>query len=147
MSADKHKNLAIRAGYLRAASSESGLGLNIKWARKLTPFLMAMIKDGEIVLRRTNGRGKNVTTAHVTPRGTARLEEILQRFGSDFGPISSIDRVEPISAPKSVRRHKLRSPENLRTEAQKRAAYRRAAIAANAAIRSRRANRQDKNDA
>src|SRR3546814_4326445 len=49
MSADKHKNLAIRAGYLRASSSEGGLGLNIKWARKLTPFLIGMIKDGEIV--------------------------------------------------------------------------------------------------
>lgn len=147
MSADKHKNLAIRAGYLRAASSESGLGLNIKWARKLTPFLMGMIKDGEIILRRTNGRGKNVTSAHVTPVGAARLDAILKRFGPDFGPISSIDRIEPLSVPKCVRRRNLRSPEDLRTDAQKRAAYRRAAIAANAAIRSRRTNRQDRNDA
>src|SRR3546814_4538102 len=89
MSADKHKNLAIRAGYLRASSSEGGLGLNIKWARKLTPFLIGMIKDGEIVLHRTNGPGKNVTSAHITPVGAARLDAILKRFGPDFGPISS----------------------------------------------------------
>src|SRR3546814_12428341 len=91
---------------------------------KLTPFLIGMIKDGEIVLHRTNGPGKNVTSAHITPVGAARLDAILKRFGPDFGPISSIDRIEPISTPKIVRRRRLRSPEDLRTEAQKRPAFR-----------------------
>src|SRR3546814_17599407 len=89
-----------------------------------------MRKDGEIVLHRTNGPGKNVTSAHITPVGAARLDAILKRFGPDFGPISSIDRIEPISTPKIVRRRRLRSPEDLRTEAQNRAAFHRAAIAA-----------------
>src|SRR3546814_14741085 len=94
-----------------------------------------MIKDGEIVLHRTNGPGKNVTSAHITPVGAARLDAILKRFGPDFDPISSIDRIEPISTPKIVRRRKLSPPEYLRTDAQKRADFRRAAIGADAAIR------------
>src|SRR3546814_16799318 len=104
MSADKHKNLAIRAGYLRASSSEGGLGLNIQWARKLTPFLIGMIKDGAIVLHRTNGPGKNVTSAHITPVGAARLDAILTRFWPGFGTISSNDRTETLPKPHNIPR-------------------------------------------
>lgn len=123
MSADKHRNLAIRTGYLRAASS--GLGLNNKWMRKLTPFLKGMIRDGEIVLRREGAGGsKNVTVAHITEIGTARLAATLKRFGPDFGPISSIDRVEPVSLPKNVRRKNKMSPEDRRAAAKALAAKR-----------------------
>src|SRR3546814_6252101 len=49
------------------------------------------------------------TTLFRSPVGAARLDAILKRFGPDFGPISSIDRIEPISTPKIVRRRRLRT--------------------------------------
>lgn len=118
MSADKHKNLAVRAGYLRLASAESGLALNIKWARKLTPFLKRMIDDGEIQLRRESAGGsKNVTVAYATPAGKARLDTILKRFGPEFGPVSVTGRAERNRMPKVMRRQRLISPEDRRAAA------------------------------
>lgn len=120
MSADKHKNLAVRVAYLRLASMDGGLALNIKWARKLTSFLMRMIDDGEITLRRTACCGrKNVTVAYATEIGKARLEAEMKRFGPQFGPITAIGKVEPVRESKAMRRAR-RMPPEVRHEATKR---------------------------
>lgn len=113
MSADKHKGLATRAAYLRLAQG-TGLGLNVKWAAKLTPFLQRMIADGEITLRRigSDGRGgKAVTTAYTTPAGDTRLLALEARFGPDFGSRADIVRIEPPREDKKMRRQRTREPE------------------------------------
>lgn len=112
MSADKHRNLAIRTAYLRLASREGGLGLNVKWARKLTPLLKRMADDGLVTLRRTGGRpgSKSVTTAFATSAGEAALSAALVRFGDSFGPPSAIDRIEPARETKEMRRKRMTPP-------------------------------------
>lgn len=125
MSADKHKGLATRAAYLRAAAGESGLGLNVKWAARLTPFLMRMIDDGEIRLQRvgSDGRGgKAITTAFATPAGVARLKTIETRFGAGFGTGADISRVEPSREDRTHRRKRKEDPEIMRAKANKRRA-------------------------
>lgn len=142
MSADKHKGLATRAAYLRAAS-DTGLGLNVKWAAKLTPFLMRMIDDGEIVLRRvgSDGRGgKAVTTAYTTPAGTIRLAALEARFGSGFGTRADISRIEPLREDKTMRRRRLESPEDRRD---RRARHRASVARRMAACRAQLHARQD----
>lgn len=110
MPAGKTRPLSVRVAYLRL--SEKGLGLNVKWARKLTPFVLRMVHDGELVLKRENhsGRigGKSVTTAHVTDLGRARLEAALDRHGPDFGPVSEADRDQPVRTSKDIRRKRMR---------------------------------------
>lgn len=121
MSADKHRNLQIRVAYLRAASRESGLGLNIKWAAKLTKFLMRMVADGEIALKRQSlGGRKNVTVAYATDTGKARLATCLERFGPDFGDIAQIGRAEPSRLSKTQRRLRRKPPEIRRSEEKRR---------------------------
>jgi hypothetical protein len=130
MSADKHKGLATRAAYLRRAASEGGLGLNVKWAARLTHFLKRMADEGEIVLRRvgSDGRGgKAVTCAFATPAGLARLAEIERRFGTGFGGAADIGRVEPCRETKEMRRKRRIAPETARAAAQRAKASRRAA--------------------
>ena len=107
MSADKHRNLGVRVAYLRLAARDGGLGLNIQWAHKLTKLLKSMADDGEVTLRRsTAGRtgGKNVTCAYITPKGQARLNAALDRFGPDFGPTSLARSAEPSTLKKFERR-------------------------------------------
>jgi hypothetical protein len=110
MSAGKIRPLSVRVAYLRLC--ENGLGLNVKWARKLTPFILRMVREGELVLRNVNHSarvgGKSVTTAYVTDAGRARLEAALARHGADFGPIGEADRDQPHDIPKTVRRKRLR---------------------------------------
>lgn len=98
MSADKHKGLATRAAYLRRSATEGGLGLNVKWAARLTPFLKKMADDGEIVLRRvgSDGRGgKAVTCAFATAAGIARLADLEKRFGEGFGRSAEAGMLSP----------------------------------------------------
>lgn len=125
MSADKHRSLAIRVAYLRLASRDGGLALNIKWARKLTRFLKRMVDEGEITLRREGcGGRKSATVAYATSKGLARLEEAVRRFGPDFGPTSATGRIEPVCERKEHRRDKIISPEDRRARAKVDAARR-----------------------
>lgn len=104
MSADKHKSLASRAAYLRLAIQREGFAVNVKWAHALTPFIMRMIDEGELVMRRRGeGGGKRVSTIHATEAGIQRLAALEARFGTDFGSKADIGRVEPKRLPKSVR--------------------------------------------
>lgn len=104
MSADKHKSLASRAAYLRLAIQREGFAVNVKWAHALTPFIMRMIDDGELVMRRRGeGGGKRVSTIHATEAGIQRLASLEARFGREFGSKTDIGRVEPKRLPKSVR--------------------------------------------
>jgi hypothetical protein len=123
MSADKHRNLALKIAYLRLASGDFGLPLNVKHARKLTPLLQSMADDKLVVLRRVGGRlgGKSVTTAYATDAGRTALEGALKRFGPDFGPVSGLERIEPVCEPKDVRRRKA-NPVALHVKAARRAA-------------------------
>lgn len=111
MPAGKTRPLSVRVAYLRLAAD--GLGLNVKWTRKLTPFLLRMVHEGEIVLRREGSDGsgrKAVTTAYSTPAGQARLAAALAQFGPDFGPTSEADRDQPHRMPKSARRRRNAEP-------------------------------------
>ncbi len=49
MSSDKHRRLALEVAYLRLASREGGLAVNVKWARGMTPVLEAMIDAGDLI--------------------------------------------------------------------------------------------------
>lgn len=139
MSADKHKGLATRAAYLRRSATEGGLGLNVKWAARLTPFLRKMADDGEIVLRRvgSDGRGgKAVTCAFATAAGIARLTDLEKRFGEGFGTAGDIDRVEPSRETKDMRRKRRVAPEVIRASARKANASRRASLTRALALRA-----------
>lgn len=105
MSSDKHKALASRAAYLRTAIGREGFAVNVKHAYSLTPFLMRMIAEGELVMRRQAcGGRKRVSVLHATDAGTARLKALEDRFGTSFGSKDDILRVDPPRPPKSVRR-------------------------------------------
>lgn len=128
MSADKHRSLRIRAAYLRAAGGADpesyGFGINVKWARKLTPFLKRMADEGEVVLRRStpaNGH-KGITRVTATETGRDRLTAIEARFGTAFGVPADIDRIEPTSERKATRRRKAMSPMDLRMRKERRRA-------------------------
>lgn len=112
MSADKHKSLASRAAYLRMAIQREGFSINVKWAHALTPFIMRMIDDGELVMRRQSWGGrKSVSTIHATPTGVARLAALEQRFGAGFGSNADIGRVEPKRIGRTARRKAAATPE------------------------------------
>lgn len=115
MSADKHRNLEIKASYLRLAASENGLGLNIQWAHKLTPFLRRLI-DKDLIVLRTVGANtsktrkvslKSVTTAFITEAGRAELARLETRFGEGYGGTTSARRAEA-PRPKDIHRHRVR---------------------------------------
>lgn len=139
MSADKHRSLRIRAAYLRAAGAAdpetTGFGINVKWARKLTPFLKRMADEGEVVLRRcTPGNGhKGVTRVVATPSGRLRLAEIDARFGTAFGTPADIDVIEPVRETKAMRRRRAMTPMELRMRKERRRAAIMRAQAAQAA--------------
>lgn len=139
MSSDKHKGLATRAAYLRRAATEGGLGLNVKWAARLTPFLKKMADEGEIVLRRvgSDGRGgKAVTCAFATAAGIARLADLEKRFGEGFGTAGDIARVEPMRETKDMRRKRRVEPEVVRAKARKAKASRLANLTRALALRA-----------
>lgn len=125
MPAGKTRPLSVRVAYLRLADQESGLGLNVKWTHKLTPFMLRMVHEGELVLRRpgSDGRGhKAVTTAYTTEAGKARLAAALAKHGPDFGPASEADRDQPRKLPKTLRRKRIADadPHRIRAERERR---------------------------
>lgn len=125
MPAGKTRPLSVRVAYLRLASEDCGIGLNVKWTRKLTPFMLRMVHEGELVLRRlgSDGRGhKAVTTAYATELGKARLAAALAKHGPDFGPTSEIDRDQPSRLPKTMRRKRIADadPRRIRAERERR---------------------------
>lgn len=99
----KPRGLRIRAAYLRLAGREGGLGLNIKWAPKLTGVLKSMMKTGDVVLRREGyGGRKNVTVAYLTDQGRTRLAELNAKYGPDFGCRADIDSLDTRRVPPPI---------------------------------------------
>lgn len=128
MSADKHRRLALEVAYLRLASRETGLSLNVKWARGITDVLRTMIANGDLVQRRTPvTQRRTITQVYATDAGRAKLASALDRFGPEFGPVSGLSRIEPVRLRKEVRRARTRTPEEARAR-QMRIANRRTAV-------------------
>ncbi len=142
MSADKHRRLALEVAYLRLASRETGISLNIKWGWGITPLIERMIDAGDLVRRRVSmGGRKNVTCVYATAQGLAKMTQALTRFGSGFGPISGLGRIEPVRLRKDVVRLRARPPEQIRAQAQAAKARARAnALKARAWMLAARAN-------
>ncbi len=111
MSSDKHRRLGLEIAYLRLASREGGLAVNVKWARGMTRVLDGMIAAGDLVRERVNtGQRKRVTTLQTSPQGAAKLAHALARHGDAFGPIGALGRIEPVRIRKEVRRRNAVTP-------------------------------------
>lgn len=123
MSADKHRRLAIEIAYLRLATREYGMSLNVKWARGITTVIRDMIAGGDIVQRRIPmGGRKTVTTMFATEQGRGKLDAALVRHGKAFGPVTGLDRIEPVRVRKEVRQRQAITPTQRRADRQRRQA-------------------------
>ena len=96
MNRDPRLVLEAMIAYLRLATRDGGLPLDVPGGRAYTRDLRGLVERGDLaMLRATRGSGRP-NVLHATPQGVDRLASILERYGMDFGPVAVLGHVENV---------------------------------------------------
>jgi hypothetical protein len=96
MSIDPRALLEVAVAYLRLASRDGGLPLDVPGGRAYTKDLRALVERGDLAMRRPARGSNRPNVLHATPQGIDRLAGILERYGEAFGPIAVLGHVENV---------------------------------------------------
>lgn len=96
MSMDPRRALESTIAYLRLATREGGLPLDVPGGRAYTRDLRAMVERGDLAMMRTPRGSKRPNILLATPQGIDRLASVLERYGEDFGPVSVLGQIENV---------------------------------------------------
>ncbi len=88
--------LEVMTAYLRLASRDGGLALDVPGGRAYTRDLRETVERGDLAIMRAARGSKRPDVVHATPQGIDRLASILARYGEDFGPVSVLGNVENV---------------------------------------------------
>jgi hypothetical protein len=94
MAMDSKMALEVTVAYLRLATRDGGLPLEVPGGRAYTSDLRALVERGDLAMLRAQRSSNRPDVLHATPQGTDRLAGILERYGEAFGPITVLGRVE-----------------------------------------------------
>jgi hypothetical protein len=96
MSRDPKFALEVMIAYLRLATRDGGLPLDVPGGRAYTHDLRDMVERGDLAMLRAARSGNRPNVLHATPQGIDRLASILERYGEDFGPTNILGQVENV---------------------------------------------------
>lgn len=96
MARDPKFALEVTIAYLRLATREGGLPLDVPGGRAYTHDLRFMVERGDLAMLRAARGSNRPDILHATPQGIDRLASILERYGDDFGPIAVLGGVENV---------------------------------------------------
>lgn len=96
MARDPKFALEVTIAYLRLATYEGGLPLDVPGGRAYTRDLRQMVERGDLVMMRAARGSNRPDRIHATPQGIDRLASILKRYGEEFGPITVLGGVENV---------------------------------------------------
>jgi hypothetical protein len=88
--------LEVTIAYLRLATREGGLPLDVPGGRAYTLDLRGMVERGDLVMMRATRGSNRPDVLHATLQGIDRLASILERYGEDFGPLTVVGGVENV---------------------------------------------------
>jgi hypothetical protein len=96
MARDPKFALEVMIAYLRLATREGGLPLDVPGGRAYTQDLREMVERGDLAMMRAARSSNRPDVLHATPQGIDRLTSVLDRYGAEFGPVSVLGRVENV---------------------------------------------------
>jgi hypothetical protein len=96
MAKDPRLVLEAMVAYLRLATREGGLPLDVPGGRAYTRDLRDLVERGDLVMLRAARSSNRPNRLHATPQGIDRLASILERYGEDFGPTDVLGHVENV---------------------------------------------------
>lgn len=101
---DPRRALETKVAYLRLGLRDGGISIGTKGGHAMTDQLRGMIGQGDMaIMRPDRSTNRLVSKVHTTPQGIERLAGYDERYGEDFGAMSTIPmlRSNETRAPKS----------------------------------------------